>query len=74
MAAPSLFVGLSPSGVGESSHRRLPLNAEMLCGELDTTRDALQASKNLASQVQGELAIAKEPAQHMIKLVVVLSV
>ena len=26
------------------------LNAEMLCGELDIVRDALQASKNLASQ------------------------
>ena len=97
MMAPSPIVGLSPSGVGESSHRRLPppspsipaqpsnskvvksleeresiydidyhqlfkdycevqavlsstrLNAEMLRGELDAARDALQVSKNEAS-------------------------
>ena len=98
MVAPSLVVGLSPGGAGESTHRCLPpsclsvpaqpfgseagesleehessddidyrqllkdycevqaalsstrLNVEMLRGELDTACDALQASKNLASQ------------------------
>jgi hypothetical protein len=41
---------------------------------LDAARDALQASKNLASQAQSELAIAKEQAQHMMNLTMVLSV
>ena len=45
----------------------------MLRGELDATCDTLQASKNLASQVQGGLAITNEQAQHMMNLVVVLS-
>ena len=49
------------------------LNAEMLRGEPYTARDALQASKNLASQARGELAIANEQAQHMMNLTVVLS-
>ena len=34
------------------------LNVEMLHGELDDARDALQASKNLASQARADLAIA----------------
>ena len=34
------------------------LNAETLHGELDAARDALQASKNLASQARDDLAIA----------------
>ena len=49
------------------------LNVETLCDELDTTRDALQASKNLASQAQADLAIAQQQAQHMMNLIVVLS-
>ena len=49
------------------------LNAEMLCGELDATRDALQAAKNLTSQARANLAIAKQQAQHIMNLVVVLS-
>ena len=49
------------------------LNAEMLCGELDIVRDALQASKNLVSQAQGELVITNEQTQHMMNLTVVLS-
>ena len=97
MVAPSLVMGLSPGGAGESSRRHLPppspsvpaqpsgskvgesleeressddveyhqllkdyhevqvnlsstrLNAETLRNELDVARDALQASKNLAS-------------------------
>ena len=101
-------MGLSLSGAGESSHRRLPpsslsipsqpsgfevgesleeressddvnycqlmkdyreaqadlsltsLNTEMLRGELDAARDALQAFKNLASQVRANLAIAQQ--------------
>jgi hypothetical protein len=34
------------------------LNAETLRDELDATHDVLQASKNLVSQVQGDVAIA----------------
>jgi hypothetical protein len=34
------------------------LNAEMLRGELDAAHNALQASKNLASQARADLAIA----------------
>ena len=49
------------------------LNAETLRGELDAARDALQASKNLASQAQVDLAITQQQAQHMMNLVVVLS-
>ena len=49
------------------------LNTETLHGELDATCDALQASKNLASQAQADLAIAQQQAQHMMNLVVVLS-
>ena len=49
------------------------LNAETLRGELDAVRDALQASKNLASQAQADLAIAQQQAQHMMNLVMVLS-
>ena len=49
------------------------LNVEMLRGELDAARDALQAFKNLASQVRANLAIAKQQAQHIMNLVVVLS-
>ena len=49
------------------------LNTEMLRGELDAERDTLQASKNLASQVRANLAIAQQQAQHMMNLVVVLS-
>jgi uncharacterized protein (DUF3084 family) len=47
-------------------------NAEMLRSELDTTCDALQASKNLASQARANLAIAQQQTQHMTNLVVVL--
>ena len=36
------------------------LNTEMLRGELDTVRDALQASKNLASQAQANLVITQQ--------------
>jgi hypothetical protein len=35
-------------------------------------RTALQASKNLVSQTQGDLAIAQGQAQHMVHLIVVL--
>ena len=50
------------------------LNAETLRGELDAARDALQASKNLASQARADLAIAQQQAQHMMNIVVVLSI
>jgi len=49
------------------------LNAEMLCDDLDIAHEALQASKNLASQAQADLAIAQQQAQHMMNLIVVLS-
>jgi hypothetical protein len=49
------------------------LNAETLHGELDAARDALQASKNLASQARADLVISQQQAQHMMNLVVVLS-
>jgi hypothetical protein len=45
----------------------------MLRGEMDATRDALQAPKNLASQVRDEWAITKEQAQHMMNLTMILS-
>ena len=48
------------------------LNAEMLRGELDAARDALQASRNLVSQARGDLTIAQGQAQHMTNLIVVL--
>ena len=108
MAAPSLVMGLSLGGAGESSHHDLllssqsvpaqpssskvgesseeressdnveyhqllkdyhevqvdlsstRLNVEMLRGELDAARDALQAFKNPASQVRANLAIAQQ--------------
>ena len=49
------------------------LNAETLRSELDTAHDALQASKNLASQARADLAITQQQVQHMMNLVVVLS-
>ena len=49
------------------------LNVEMLRGELDTARDALQASKNLSSQAWVNLAITQQQDKHMMNLVVVLS-
>jgi hypothetical protein len=45
----------------------------MLRGELDATRDVLQAPKNLASHVRDELVIAMEQAQHMMNLTMILS-
>jgi hypothetical protein len=44
----------------------------LLRGEQDATRDTLQVSKNEVSWVQGDLAIAKEQAKHMMNMFVVL--
>jgi hypothetical protein len=49
------------------------LNAETLRDELDATHDVLQASKNLVSQVQGDVAITQGQVQHMTNLIVVLT-
>ena len=49
------------------------LNAEMLRGEMDAMRNALQASKNLDSQARADLVISQQQAKHIMNLVLVLS-
>ena len=48
------------------------LNAEMLRGELDAARDALQVFENEASQARANWVIIKEQAHNMMNLLVEL--